>query len=428
MSNSRNDIAWEKIFEKYSILDNIQKCESFRISSGKINEFREARLMTKFDHTSQLPSLFSTNNLSILPITRGDYIIGNFKTFLKFENNNTVATEQVLFPEFLESLDPSNITSESASINCAFVSKIFHKFLEDDTLQPTVSGRMSSQEFSFTIDMTIDKTFKINVENSQLEIDGGYEGANTLSIIEAKNYLAEDFLIRQLYYPFRLWAGKISKPIQPIFLTYSNGIFHLRKYEFGNPTHYNSIQLISEKKYAIRHTTINIEAIQNIQSNILIVSEPEIPFPQANSFERLINLCELLKQKSSLSHENITENYDFAGRQTNYYTDAGRYLGIINKKIENNKIMFSLSASGENIFRMHLTERQSEFIKLILSHSIFNNCLSRFFEKGDTLSKDEVSEIMKKEKVYNIGAESTFKRRASTILSWVNWIIKQIEE
>lgn len=48
---SLNDKAWEILFEKYNILENIEKYGHFEISSKAINEVREARLMAKFDHT-----------------------------------------------------------------------------------------------------------------------------------------------------------------------------------------------------------------------------------------------------------------------------------------------------------------------------------------------------------------------------------------
>lgn len=57
---------------------------------------------------------------------------------------------------------------------------------------------------------------------------------------------------------------------------------------------------------------------------ITVVNEPEVPFPQANFFDRVINLCELLKQKSTLTKEEITQNYDFDARQTDYYSNAGK--------------------------------------------------------------------------------------------------------
>lgn len=43
MSKSKNDIAWEKIFEKYCILDKLANNERISISSTEINQFREAR-------------------------------------------------------------------------------------------------------------------------------------------------------------------------------------------------------------------------------------------------------------------------------------------------------------------------------------------------------------------------------------------------
>ena len=85
MNRYKNDIAWEQIFEKHRILDAIKSKGRVTISSTDINEFREARLMTKFDHRSQLPHLFSENNLSILPTSRGTYEISTFETFCTFK-------------------------------------------------------------------------------------------------------------------------------------------------------------------------------------------------------------------------------------------------------------------------------------------------------------------------------------------------------
>ena len=315
MSKSKNDIAWEKLFHKYEILSIVINKGFFEISASKINEFREARLMTKFDHKSQLPKLFSNNNLSILPTSRGGYIIGTFETFYKF-NNIEVPIIKVEFPHTLESLNFKDITSEATAINCAFVSNILKDFTEDDNLLPTVSGRMSSSTFDFDINST-EGLFKINVGNSQIEIDGGYEGDKSLNLIEAKNYISDDFLVRQLFYPYKLWSSKIQKKVRPIFLTYTNGIFHLREYTFNLKNHYNSIELIKERKYAIQEGILNLELVQELIKKTPIINEPEIPFPQADSFERIINLCELLNEKGCLTKEEITQNYDFDSRQTN---------------------------------------------------------------------------------------------------------------
>ncbi|MDR1884547.1 MAG: transcriptional regulator [Prevotella sp.] len=426
MSKSKNDIAWEQIFDKHRILDKIESKGWVSISSADINRFREARLMTKFDHRSQLPKLFIDNNLSILPTSRGTYGIGTFETFCDF-NREDVKVTPVDFPAFLESIDYKDITSEATAINCAFVSKILHDFTGETDLLPTVSGRMSSSMFDFKINSGRGQ-FKIQSNNSQIEIDGGYEGDNSLNLIEAKNYISDDFSIRQLYYPYRLWNSKITKQVRPIFLTYSNGVFHLREYEFTDAELYNSIRPVKYKKYAVRESTVNIETIQTILDSVKAVKEPELPFPQADSFERVINFCEMLKQRDFLSKEEITRNYDFDRRQTDYYSNAAKYLGIIEYTRENNQTGCTLTKSGLRIFGLSITDRQLEFVKLILAHEAFKNTLKLYLNKGNVPSKDEVVEIMKRSKLYKVDSEETYRRRASTVISWTNWILELIEE
>ncbi|MCX7068577.1 MAG: hypothetical protein NTW85_12935 [Methylococcales bacterium] len=423
--SSKNNISWRSIFCKYKILETINNNGKFVITSSQINEFREARLMTKFDYKSQLPSVFLENSLSILPISRGSYIISDFETFKDFDDNE-VDIIKIDFPSYLESIDYRNITSESTALNCAYVSEIIHDFVDDEQLKPTVSGRMSSLSFNFDINCK-NSLLNIRVDNSQIEIDGGYEGASTLSLIEAKNSISENFIIRQLYYPYRLWSNKVTKNVKSLFLTYTNGVFHLREYIFEDINHYNSIKLVRQKKYAIRDEMINIESIQKILNEIRITAEPEIPFPQADSFERVINLCELLNENTFLSKEYITENYDFNERQTNYYSDAGRYLGLIDKK-ENGQVIYFLTDRGSELFKLPITKRQIEFVKLILSHLVFKRTLEHYFEKADSPSKTEIIEIMKESNLYRVKSDTTFYRRASTISRWTNWIMELIEE
>ena len=426
MNSSRNDIAWKKVFERYQILDRLANNERVSISSTEINHFREARLMTKFDHRSQLPELFVEHKLSILPTSRGTYEIGPFETFCDFDKED-VETVTVDFPTFLESIDYKDITSESVAINCAFVSRMLHDFTDEENLLPTVCGRMSSSLFDFTI-RSEQGSFEMRVENSQIEIDGGFEGDNSLNLIEAKNYISDDFLIRQLYYPYRLWKEKITKRVRPIFLTYSNGIFHLREYEFTTPELYNSIRLLRHKKYAVQERGVNIEVIQEILEDVQVVQEPRVPFPQADSFERVINLCELLKQRGFISKEEFTHNYDFDHRQTDYYSNAAKYLGLIEGRSENQQIGCTLTQDGICIFNLPIVERQLEFVRLILSRVAFKNTLKLYFDKGEVPTKDEVVEIMKSAQLYNIDSERTYRRRASTVISWINWILDLIEQ
>ena len=73
---SKNNKAWNDLFEKFNIINAIETNGFFEITADQIKESgREPRLMTKFDSSENLPSIFAENNLAILPIKRGSYII-----------------------------------------------------------------------------------------------------------------------------------------------------------------------------------------------------------------------------------------------------------------------------------------------------------------------------------------------------------------
>lgn len=421
----KNDTAWKKLFDKYHILDEIKKNRQFIISADQIKEFREPRLMTKFDHRVNLPQIFVKNDLAILPITRGDYVISSFSAYKNFEPP-TKDAQRVSIPPYIQSLMPKFLVSEAIALNCANACGILNDFLEDEELVPTVSGRMSSGEFGFDINTTFGKQH-VMVSKSQIEIDAAYEGINYLSIFEAKKDLSDDFLVRQLYYPFRVWSNRVTKIVKPIFLMFSNGVFYLYQYQFDEPNNYNSMCLIKQKSYLIA-TQISLADIENLLRTIPTVQEPEISFPQANIMSRIINLIELLNDKP-MTKQDITSKYAFDKRQTNYYTDAGRYLEFIDKGYdEDGNILFHISSNGRYILSLEYKERQLAIVAQILKHKAFKETLKLHLQYGEMPDMKTVIKIMRQSNLYHIKSESTYERRSSTIIGWVNWILSIIEE
>lgn len=423
-----NDRAWYKLFEKYDIENILEQSGEYKIKASEINEFREARLMTKFDFKSSLPEIFMKNKLSILPISRGDYIIGNFNAYEKLpEVSGEVINFE--FPENICSINYENITSEAMAINCAHISGILKHFLGEEMLFQTVNGRMSSGEFSFNIDRC--KSYlssnKISVKNAQVEIDGGYEGINSLTLIEAKNTTPNDFLVRQIYYPYRLWQQKIGqfKEVRTIYMTYTNGIYNLYEYRFDNGMSYNSLNLIKNARYSIGVEDITFDDIYEIYKSV-DKFDPEvdgIPFPQADNFNRVVNICELLYERSTVTRDEITNNYDFNSRQTNYYIDACRYLGLVNKSRFDGKVCYKLSKNGNNLFRYNIKKRNLIYTEMILRKKAFYLTFKKYIEKLNMPEKSEIVTIMEQSALYNINSIETYERRSSTVRGWVNWII-----
>lgn len=420
-----NDAAWKKLFDRYKILDAVRNQGEFVISANQIKEFREPRLMTKFDHKVNLPAIFSENNLSILPITRGDYIISSFSAYKEFETP-CAETQRISIPPYIQSLMPQFIVSEAIALNCANACGILNDFLEDDEIVPTVSGRMSSGRFDFTIDTALGEK-NVTVNNSQIEIDAAYEGINYLSLFEAKRDLSDDFLVRQLYYPFRVWESRVTKPVKPIFLIFSNGVFNLYQYQFDDPFNYNSLRLVKQKNYVIA-TEICLLDIENLLRTVPEVCEPKISFPQANSMSRIINLIELLYEKP-MTRPDITTKYAFDSRQTNYYTDAGRYLGLIDKECDrDNRTLYRLSTRGRHIMGLGYKERQLAIVSQILAHKVFRETLKLHLQYGEMPDTQTIVRIMKEADLYKVQADSTYIRRSSTVAGWVNWILGIVEE
>lgn len=420
-----NDAAWESLFDKYHILDEIDRNGQFVISANQIKEFREPRLMTKFDHKINLPNIFVANNLSILPITRGDYVISSFSAYKEFEEP-TQDVQRISIPAHIQSLMPQFLVSEAIALNCANACGILNDFLEDDELVPTVSGRMSSGSFEFDINTSLG-TKNITVSNSQIEIDAAYEGIHYLSLFEAKRDLSDDFLVRQLYYPFRVWSDRVTKTVKPVFLIFSNGMFNLYQYQFEDPQNYNSLILVKQRNYVIA-TEICLADIENLLRAVPLAQEPDISFPQADCMSRIVNLIELLNEKP-MTKQDITSEYAFDERQTNYYTDAGRYLGLIDKTHdEDGNILFQLSTCGHRIMGLEYKERQLALVTQILMHKVFNETLKLHLQCGEMPDKQTIIQIMKRSNLYRVEADSTYLRRSSTVVGWVNWILGIIEE
>ena len=61
-------------------------------------------------------------------------------------------------------------------------------------------------------------------------------------------------------------------------------------------------------------------------------------------------------------------------------------------------------------------------------HKAFADTLREYLEKGSMPSVEAIVRIMKQADLYNVGSDSTFVRRSSTIKGWLNWIVGLINE
>ncbi|HOO97076.1 MAG TPA: AAA-associated domain-containing protein [Caldisericia bacterium] len=377
--------------------------------------------MAKFDHKNNLPQIFKTNRVSILPISRSQYALGKFDTYYEIDPMEP-ARKNVTIPENLETLDIDNIYSESSAMHVAHISGMINDILEEECWH-TVSGRMSTGDFDFQIgDLGGKSRHKIKVSGSQCEIDAGFESKNFFMIVEAKNYSVDNFLIRQLYYPYRLWERKLSKRIIPAFFTFSDNIFSFYVFRFEDLNDYNSIALQRKYEYTIGTLPLTMGDLIDVLNSTNIAEDTSVPFPQADKFERVMDLIGILNN-NPLKKNDITETYQFDSRQTDYYVNATNYLGFSESKPDG---YIELTDLGNKILSSNHKTKHILVTRSILKHGIFNSVIRDYLNTSNAPSLEEIKTKMELfEETKGLGNQ-TMSRRAQTIRSWVLWIIKDI--
>ncbi len=150
-------------------------------------------------------------------------------------------------PAWIKSWDNYEITSEAVALNVAKATGMIDyimKSQEDYPAVDTITGRLKSRDINFKIRLKDKQLYDFKVENAQVEIDAGFENMDNLAIVEAKMHIPEDFMIRQLYYPYRVYKDtlKTDKPVKAFYFTYADEIYNFYQYEFMEPGNYSSIK------------------------------------------------------------------------------------------------------------------------------------------------------------------------------------------
>lgn len=287
--------------------------------------------------------------------------------------------------------------------------------LVGEDVYETISGRMRSSKFNFYVNSENEKSH-IEVKKPQIEIDGGFESTNKIIVVEAKNSQPEDFIIRQLYYPYRFWKMKVNKEIVPVFFTYKNGVYTFYIYKFKEDDNYSSIELVEKISYVIDYDNKHI--IQKGELDMQ-TERKDIPFPQADTFNRVKEIIDLIADDYKTAKD-IAGFYDIADRQGNYYMAAAKYLGLVE-----GRGTYTLTNLGWALLDMDLRSKNYELAKLILNHKPFLDVYDYYRQNNSFPDKNWIISCMRNAKV-NIKDDETKKvvnRRASTVKGWVQWII-----
>jgi hypothetical protein len=416
MKESLLNSTWNTLFNEFNILNAIKLNGSFEIKANNIKKYREPRLVTKFDSFEQMPTIFKQNNLGIFPISREAYIIGKYSLFYPIDQS-IIGFSTINQKNNYESLDLSKIDSESEAIQIAYLNGILSDFINDNKIVPTFFGKKGVGMFDFKVKDKDGNVYPVKVDGGMMEVDSSFESDNNFIIVEAKKSLAKNFLIRQLYYPFRYFYPKISKKIRLVFLVHFEDKFNLYEYKFNDLNVYNSIELIKSKTYVLSAIGFQSNKLIETLKSTKIISEPSVPFPQADNMKRVFEICDYLS-KHSFNKQNIKSDQNFHLRQVDYYLNAGVYLELILKE----KKIYSLSLLGQELQIAPLKEKYMMIFKILCKHKVFSDIFKQLLLEGKELNRNLIIDNMDISKLYNVNKTSTLNRRISTVYSWIKEI------
>lgn len=413
-----NDWGWLRILASGYDAE-LERRGYFYIGARELEQLsdRQPRLMAKHDFSTSRPWIFQRLRLGIVPVSRSEYLVGRFNLYEQFPETQRGEVRTLELPAGLDTLSLEAVSSEAVALNGASASGMLEDFLGCAPLQATVAGRMSTHGLKVRLP---DLGVEVAVDRAQMEIDGGFESLEHLVLVEAKNHLSEDFNIRQLYFPYRSFQQRLAKDVVPVYLVYSNGIFHLYRYEFRDPADFRSISLVDSARYALSSSHLDAQAALDIVRAVAPEPEPAVPFPQANSFERVVNLLELIALQP-LSKAEITQRYDFDPRQADYYANAARYLGLA-EPVEDT---WEPTEHGRRVIEQPQRDaRNGALIRALAARRVFREVLELSLARGAVASTAEICAAMN-----GLGLSlATSQRRASTVARWTQWVLDTVAE
>jgi hypothetical protein len=248
------DKSWESIFDEYKIWEHDFNTSPYYITAAQIKkacqDFRntgekEVRILCKQDRRESRPAVFQERNLFLLPVVNKKYVIVKGEGYIDIPS---VTCDKKQYSSKLNfNLDTSLVgNSEMQHLDFAYASSLIRSFIDDDSLVLTIRGRKYTPEFSFHVGK-----HELVAKSVQTEVDAGYEGREQVVLVEAKNSISTNTIIRQLYYPFRQWQSFTTKPVRTVFFEKQGQDYRMWEFCFREVEDYNSIKLVKSGCYRI---------------------------------------------------------------------------------------------------------------------------------------------------------------------------------
>lgn len=408
--------AWEKLVcEKVDTTSDLVTLTKSDIESVTGNELR---LMAKVDFSCDLPKALQRHGYFILPVKNGEYVLvrGNgYHVLEKLPEPPTIFRPQLDFE--LETLGVGD--SEAQHLDYSFNVGLIERFSETPGLRQTIRNRKRMP----AIDFFVGKVGPVRVgAGVQVEVDLGCEGRSDVILIEAKTGEPKDFIVRQLFYPYRKWRLEIpKKATRPFFFCSleiaGKRLYQFWEYKFADDSQYQSLRLKRGESFLIEPGRKHLTVEELLQAHIAGQAQPHLwDVPQADSFWRVAEIPLLVAQGVNTSGK-VAKYYAFAPRQSSYYRQAAEFLGLVRQEKDFTYVLTDLGGEYVNL----LADERRELLAGLLAQFPPMRAALELTAKSRAhgIGKKEIAALLER---HSKISSSTPGRRASTILAWLDWL------
>lgn len=395
-----------------------------RVTAGQIKALgKEPRLMTKYDSRACRPRPLKEQSLFLLPETNSSYhLVRGEDGYCDLDYRGMTRPTRLVarYPIPMETL--GNTGSEMSHLDRLFLAGVTQHFVGDEPLYATIRGRRFSPEFSYRIG----PLGPVTSRGIQFEVDQGYESQSEIILMEAKTTTPADFLIRQLYFPFRIFSGYSTKKVRCIFLNYSAqvGVYSFFEYGFEEPDQYQSIVLLRQAHYQLADEPPAVPV--SLERLLREAERDPLPnagweLPQADDFSKVLEFPQLVADGFTDS-STMAIAFDFDPRQSSYYRKACQQMGLVTCE----QGEYQLTDRGSAYLSMSPQGRTEAMIRAMLSAPIFRAVVTRALERPDKrITQDDIMDLAAR---HSPISGSTLERRARTVRAWFRWLERALGE
>jgi hypothetical protein len=401
---NKNFELWDKIFaaKKFDVKQDLHFITADEI---KAIAHAEPRIMAKMDSSADLPPIFKKHGYFLLPVKNGRYAIVRGDGFHQLEGTSDITNHisRIKFPL----TTAGRGSSEMQYLDYSFNSGALEAVLGKQPLYQSIRGREYSKEFRFSVNKTL-----LEVSSVQLEVDSGLEGEDCLVLIEAKIDTPDDFIIRQLFYPYNHFkVVSPNKTIIPVFFTYepATKTYNFWVYEIPDASNYNSLRLREVK--SIRIASEHEIELADIKPKGIVAYKDLIP--QANDVNKIIELVFKVSEGVN-NYRDVAEYFQFDERQSSYYREAAEALGLVVPKDGT----YHLTDIGKELTQLPVEKRNLFFAQLLTDFNLIKNALD-ILKESKTLKQADIENLIAKSSKLT---GSTIPRRAGSLMSWLRWM------